>query len=46
MKSFTATTNIKAPAATVWAIITDAPNYPKWDPGVIRIEGELRPAKR
>jgi hypothetical protein len=46
MKAFTAATNIKAPAATVWAIITDAPNYPKWEPGVIRIEGKIAPGEK
>ena len=46
MKAFTATANIKAPAATVWAIITDAANYPKWDPGVLRIEGKIAPGEK
>jgi hypothetical protein len=41
MKFYTATTNIKAPPETIWKILTDAPNYPKWDPGVIRIEGKI-----
>jgi hypothetical protein len=41
MKFFTATTNIKASPETIWKILTDAPNYPKWDPGVIRIEGKI-----
>lgn len=41
MKFFTASTNIKAPPDTIWKILTDAPNYPTWDPGVIRIEGRI-----
>ena len=41
MKYFTASANIKAPKETIWKIITDAPNYPTWDPGVIRIEGTI-----
>jgi hypothetical protein len=46
MKSFAATTNIHAPAARVWSILTDAPNYPRWDPGVIRIEGKIAPGEK
>jgi hypothetical protein len=41
MKVFTASTNIKATPATIWAILTDAKNYPVWDPGVDRIEGTI-----
>ena len=41
MKFFSATTNIKASQETIWNILTDAPNYPTWDPGVIRIEGRI-----
>jgi hypothetical protein len=40
-KYFSATNNIKAPKETIWKILTDAPNYPTWDPGVIRIEGTI-----
>lgn len=46
MKFFTASTNIQAPAARVWSILTDAPNYPKWDPGVVRIEGTIAPGQQ
>lgn len=41
MKYFSATANIKASKETIWNILTDAPNYPTWDPGVIRIEGTI-----
>lgn len=41
MKFFTASINIKASKERIWAILTDAPNYPVWDPGVIRIEGKI-----
>jgi len=41
MKRFSATANIKAAPDTIWRILTDAPNYPSWDPGVIRIEGTI-----
>jgi hypothetical protein len=46
MKYFTATTNIKAAKETIWKILTDAPNYPTWDPGVIRIEGKIAPGEK
>ncbi|MEM7031563.1 MAG: SRPBCC domain-containing protein [Chloroflexota bacterium] len=38
---FKASTTINAPADTIWQIITDAPGYPNWDPGVIKIEGTI-----
>ena len=41
MKEFSATTTIEASPDTVWAILTDAPGYPEWDPGVDRIEGTI-----
>ena len=43
MKTQSATTNIKAAAATIWRILTDAPNYPVWDPWAERIEGTIAP---
>lgn len=41
MKYFSATINVKASPDTLWTILTDAPNYPTWEPGVIRIEGTI-----
>jgi hypothetical protein len=46
VKHFTATTNIKASLETIWKILTDAPNYPAWDPGVLRIEGTIAPGQK
>jgi hypothetical protein len=46
MKYFTATTNIKASPDAIWKILTDAPNYPAWDPGVLRIEGTIAPGQK
>lgn len=46
MKSFNAAINIKASRDTIWRILTDAPNYPAWDPGVIRIEGKIAPGEK
>ena len=41
MKTYSATTNIKASKEAIWKILTDAPNYPAWDPWAIRIEGTI-----
>jgi hypothetical protein len=35
------TADIRAPAETIWEIITDARRYPDWDSGVERIEGDI-----
>ncbi|MEZ4869739.1 MAG: SRPBCC domain-containing protein [Caldilineaceae bacterium] len=41
MKEFSATTTIHASPETIWAILTDAPSYPEWDPYAERIEGRI-----
>lgn len=41
MKEFKASTTIKASPETIWSILTDAPSYPEWDPGMIRLEGTV-----
>ena len=46
MKVYSATTIIKASPETIWAILTDAPGYPEWDPGVDRIEGRIAPGEK
>jgi len=46
MKAFSAAINIKASRDTIWRILTDAPKYPVWDPGVIRIEGTIAPGAK
>jgi hypothetical protein len=38
---YQAETTINAPAAVVWAILTDATHYPDWDPYCERIEGDI-----
>src|SRR3984893_11569051 len=45
MLSYTATATINASQDTIWRILTDAPGYPTWDPGVDRIEGTIAPGK-
>ena len=46
MKTYRATTTIHAAPETIWQILTDAPNYPAWDPWAIRIEGTIAAGER
>ena len=46
MKAFQATTTIAAAPETIWALLTNAPGYPEWDPGVERIEGKIAPGEK
>jgi hypothetical protein len=41
LKAYSASTTINAPPEVIWQILTDAPNYPAWDPWAIRIEGTI-----
>jgi uncharacterized protein YndB with AHSA1/START domain len=41
MKTFKATTTIRASPKTIWNILTDTKGYPDWDPGMLRIEGQI-----
>ena len=43
MFSYSATTTINASPDAIWRLLTDAPGYPRWDPGVDRIEGTIAP---
>jgi len=46
MKEFRATKTISASPETIWAIITDAPRFPEWEPTVDRIEGTIAPGNK
>ena len=39
----TVSTRIAADPAIVWALLTDAPGYPRWNSTVVSIDGEIRP---
>jgi hypothetical protein len=41
MKAYDAAAEIKARPETIWAILTDAPGYQRWDSGVERVEGSI-----
>jgi hypothetical protein len=41
MKEFSASTTIQASPETIWAILTNAPAYPEWNPVADRIEGRI-----
>jgi hypothetical protein len=38
--------NIRADAATVWGLLTDAQGFPRWNSTVTAIEGEIREGER
>ncbi|MEL7168350.1 MAG: SRPBCC domain-containing protein, partial [Bacteroidota bacterium] len=46
MKSFEARTRIAASPETIWAVLTDAPGFPEWEPNVERIEGTIAPGEK
>jgi hypothetical protein len=41
-----ATTEIEAPVARVWALLTDADDYPRWNSTVSKIEGRIAPGEK
>lgn len=46
MKSYEASSTIQASPDEVWAILTDAPGYPEWESGVVRVEGRIEPGNK
>jgi hypothetical protein len=46
MKSYQATARIQARPETIWAILTDGPQYAAWDSGVERVEGRIAPGEK
>ena len=41
MKSYSASIDIDASPEKVWGILVDESGYPEWDPGMVRVEGQL-----
>lgn len=46
MKSFAATTSIRATPERIWSILTDAPRYPAWNPTVDKVDGRIALGER
>lgn len=46
MKTIETTTDIDAPPAVVWEIITDFARYPEWNPFITELLGELQQGAR
>ena len=45
MRSFEASSSIKAAPDRVWAILTDGGHYTAWDSGVLGVEGTIAPGE-
>ena len=43
MRSYQVKKSINAEPAVIWALLTDAAGYPKWNAAVDRIEGTIAP---
>ncbi len=46
MKSYNAETTINATPQKVWNVLVDTAAYPNWDPGMVRVEGQLGPGEK
>ena len=41
MQTYKATISIRATPDKIWDVLIDASSYPKWDPGMVKVEGRL-----
>ena len=41
MKSFAVSTSIQSTPGRIWALLTDAGGYPRWNTTIDRVEGEI-----
>jgi hypothetical protein len=46
MRHYEAEATIAAPPEAVWAILTDAPAYARWDSGVREVDGTIAPGEK
>ncbi|MGI9609837.1 MAG: SRPBCC family protein [Acidimicrobiia bacterium] len=46
MTKYSVTRSISATPETIWALLTDAENYPSWNPAVLGIEGRIAEGER
>ncbi len=45
MKFYESSANIQADPDAIWAILTDAPGFARWENGVVRVEGTIAPGE-
>jgi hypothetical protein len=45
VKAYEASSTIAADPQAIWAILTDAAGYPRWDSGVERVDGRIAPGE-
>lgn len=45
MRYFAASVLILAPPETIWALLTDAPGYPRWNNTIASVEGTIAPGE-
>ncbi len=43
MREVKGSVEIDAPVEKVWAVVTDFASYPKWNPFIVELTGELKP---
>jgi hypothetical protein len=46
MRAYEASSRIEARPEEIWAVLTDADGYPRWDSGVERVEGRIAPGEK
>jgi hypothetical protein len=46
MKFYEASSTIAAAPDAIWAVLTDAPGYSRWNSGVQRLEGTVAPGEK
>jgi hypothetical protein len=45
VKAYEASSTIRANPEAIWAVLTDASSYSRWDSGVERVEGRIAPGE-
>jgi hypothetical protein len=45
MKAFEASSVIRATPEAIWAILVDGASYPRWDSGVLSVDGRIAPGE-
>jgi len=45
MKTFAVTAQIRSTPERIWTLLTDAPEYPRWNNTVMAVEGKIAPGE-